>query len=101
MVESFNSLMQALGYPTYVAQGGDIGSFLSRLLGHTYPESCRAVLVNMLLAPEPTFTKSPSAWFKWRTAPQLFYTKVEMDQLSRIEWFSRKETGYQVPLTYI
>jgi len=88
--------MRELGYPTYVAQGGDIGSFLSCQLGQTYPEKCRAVLVNMLVASPPTFNKSPVAWLKWVTAPQLFYTAAELEHLGRTAWFFNGEAGYQV-----
>jgi pimeloyl-ACP methyl ester carboxylesterase len=96
IAESFNSLMSELGYSNYVAQGGDIGSFISCQIGQMYPESCRAVLVNMLVAAPPTFAKSPVAWLKWKTAPHLFYTKAEMDHLARTHWFFEGETGYQV-----
>jgi len=88
--------MSTLGYKTYVAQGGDIGSFISCQLGQNYPESCRAVLVNMLVAPPPHFAKSPFAWAKWVTAPQLFYSRAEMDHLARTAWFFEGEAGYQV-----
>src|SRR6202035_1398351 len=90
------SLMGMLGYSTYVAQGGDIGSFLSCQLGQVFPEHCRAVLVNMLVAPPPTFSRAPFAWLKWSVAPQLFYSKIEMDNLSRTRWFFQGEAGYQV-----
>jgi pimeloyl-ACP methyl ester carboxylesterase len=96
IAESFNSLMSALGYKTYVAQGGDIGSFISCQLGQSYPECCRAVLVNMLVAPPPQFAKSPLAWIKWTTAPHLFYSRAEMDHLARTAWFFKGEAGYQV-----
>lgn len=88
--------MTALGYNTYVAQGGDIGSFISCQLGQTYPECCRAVLVNMLVAPPPQFKKSPLAWAKWNTVPQLFYSRLEMENLARTAWFFAGEAGYQV-----
>jgi len=99
IAESFNNLMIALGYNTYVAQGGDIGSFISCQLGQMYPESCRAVLVNMLAAPPPKFTKSPLAWAKWKTAPQLFYSRFEMENLARTAWFFGGEAGYQVGIS--
>lgn len=88
--------MYMLGYPTYVAQGGDIGSFLSFQLGQVFPDHCRAILVNMLVAPPPTFSRAPIAWLKWNLAPQLFYSKPEMDNLRRTRWFLQGEAGYQV-----
>jgi hypothetical protein len=88
--------MEKLGYSTYVAQGGDIGSFLSCQLGQVFPEHCRAVLVNMLVAPPPAFSTAAFAWFKWKLAPRLFYSKTEMDNLGRTQWFLEGEAGYQV-----
>jgi pimeloyl-ACP methyl ester carboxylesterase len=88
ITESFDSLMKSLGYATYVAQGGDIGSFISCQLGQNCPESCSGVLVNMLVAPAPAFTKSPLAWLKWKTAPRLFYTEAEMQHLDSPTGFS-------------
>ena len=96
IAQSFNSLMDLLGYSRYVAQGGDIGSFLSCELGQVFPEHCRAVLVNMLVAPAPTFSKALVAWLKWTFAPQMFYSKTEMDNLARTRWFFQGEAGYQV-----
>jgi pimeloyl-ACP methyl ester carboxylesterase len=88
--------MSALSYETYVTQGGDIGSFISCQLGQSYPECCRAVLVNMLATTPPRFFKSPLAWAKWIAAPQLFYSRTEMDNLARTAWFFKGEAGYQV-----
>ncbi|KAF4815911.1 putative epoxide hydrolase [Colletotrichum siamense] len=43
-----NELMRSLGFVSgYVVQGGDIGSFIARILSATYPE-CKAFHVNML-----------------------------------------------------
>jgi hypothetical protein len=50
----------------------------------------------MLVAPPPTFSRAPFAWLKWSVAPQLFYSKIEMDNLSRTRWFFQGEAGYQV-----
>jgi hypothetical protein len=88
--------MQELGYTAYVAQGGDVGSFVSQLLGQMYPETCRAVLVNMLVATPPTFSKNPLGWLRWNTAPHLFYKKQELESLKRTAWFWKGEAGYQV-----
>jgi pimeloyl-ACP methyl ester carboxylesterase len=96
IAEAFNNLMLSLGYTNYVAQGGDIGSFLSIRLGQRHPESCRAVLVNMLVARPPTLLQDPVSWLKWVTFPSLFYSKVEMENLARTAWFFKGEVGYQV-----
>jgi pimeloyl-ACP methyl ester carboxylesterase len=50
-----HKLMLALGYDKYMAQGGDWGSMVARIMGMRYPESCVTVHVNMTVAP-------PSIW---------------------------------------
>ena len=45
---AWRTLMAALGYERYVAQGGDWGSFVTQQLGLADPEHCAAVHVNML-----------------------------------------------------
>ncbi|KAL3417497.1 putative epoxide hydrolase [Phlyctema vagabunda] len=49
-----NTLMVSLGFGEtgYVAQGGDIGSRIARLLGVTYKE-CKAVHLNFCVMPQP------------------------------------------------
>ena len=44
-------LMHGLGYPAYVTQAGDWGSFVARELGSKYP-ACRAVHLNFSPPPE-------------------------------------------------
>ncbi|KAK4661107.1 uncharacterized protein QC763_001380 [Podospora pseudopauciseta] len=43
--EAINSLMVQLGFNGYVAQGGDVGSFLSQVLSHH--DECKAYHLNM------------------------------------------------------
>jgi len=48
-----NKLMVDLGFGSgYIAQGGDVGSFVSRILAHQYTE-CKAVHLNMLAVMSP------------------------------------------------
>jgi microsomal epoxide hydrolase len=47
--ELFNGLMtKVLGYPRYLAQGGDWGAMISSWLGYCHAEHCRAIHLNML-----------------------------------------------------
>jgi len=57
-----NKLMTGLGFSSYASQGGDLGSFISRALAQTYPESCKAYHVNMAITSPPEgydFAKAP------------------------------------------
>ncbi|RFU74149.1 epoxide hydrolase [Trichoderma arundinaceum] len=46
-------LTKALGFTYYVAQGGDVGSFISRIMGAKYP-ACKAVHLNLSRVPPPS-----------------------------------------------
>ncbi|KAJ7218632.1 Alpha/Beta hydrolase protein [Mycena pura] len=47
----FNDLMVGLGFDKYIAQGGDVGSGVARLL--TYHDNCTAIHLNMLSPASP------------------------------------------------
>jgi pimeloyl-ACP methyl ester carboxylesterase len=47
--ELFDALMtKVLGYPSYIAQGGDWGAMITGWLGYRHAEHCRAIHLNML-----------------------------------------------------
>ena len=46
--EVMHKVMAKLGYQHYVVQGGDWGAFIARCLAIMYPESVRAVHINMV-----------------------------------------------------
>jgi len=54
----FVALMSRLGYPTFVAQGGDWGSVVVSALGANYPERCRAIHLNMVPLSMPLMAPS-------------------------------------------
>ncbi len=48
MGKIFNELMTSvLGYPQYIAHGGDWGSYICELMGFMYPESCVGIYITM------------------------------------------------------
>ncbi len=49
IAEVFASLMQALGYERFAAQGGDWGSAISSTLGRSYPDKIVGIHLNFLL----------------------------------------------------
>lgn len=50
---ALNNLMVGLGFSSgYLAQGGDLGSFMSRLLAMSY-DACKGMHVNMMTIPPP------------------------------------------------
>jgi pimeloyl-ACP methyl ester carboxylesterase len=98
IAETFNKLMLALGYEKYVAQGGDWGSSISRMLGVKYPQNCRAVHVNLLKGVSPPkWYRNPWIWFKMNSQ-LVHYSKEEEHMIARSRWFWKEETGYRVSL---
>jgi pimeloyl-ACP methyl ester carboxylesterase len=86
-----HKLMLALGYDKYIAQGGDWGSMIVRIMGIDYPEHCVAVHVNMIVAGPPSI---------WRSPLQLLYLPLwaimqgEGSPFKRMMWWQKEEMGY-------
>eukprot|EP01065_Artemidia_motanka_P011376 TRINITY_DN1610_c4_g1_i1.p2 TRINITY_DN1610_c4_g1~~TRINITY_DN1610_c4_g1_i1.p2 ORF type:complete len:408 (+),score=135.08 TRINITY_DN1610_c4_g1_i1:48-1226(+) len=74
-------LMRSLGYPRYVAQGGDWGGAVCKMLGVLCPATCKAIHVNMLVAAKP----------KQRVA----LSAADLAQVKRGLKFQAQEVGYQ------
>ena len=51
IADAWSVLMQRLGYDRYVAQGGDWGAMVTTAIGTRDPEHCRAIHLNMPIAP--------------------------------------------------
>jgi pimeloyl-ACP methyl ester carboxylesterase len=96
IAETFNTLMCALGYERYVAQGGDWGSSISRVLGVVYPANCRGVHVNLQKGAEPPkWYRNPLVWVKMHSQ-LVHYSREEEAMMARSRWFDKGETGYRV-----
>jgi len=48
-------LMKRVGYSSYVAQGGDYGSFFTKMLPVYDPDHCIGIHVNMIISPTPWY----------------------------------------------
>lgn len=86
-----HKLMLSLGYDTYMAQGGDLGSIVVRLMGLDYPAHCAAVHVNMVVAGLPSIWRNPLhllyliLWAPFQSSTSLF---------GRMLWWQHEESGY-------
>ncbi|MEM6415328.1 MAG: epoxide hydrolase family protein [Pseudomonadota bacterium] len=59
--DAWAALMAKLGYTTYFAQGGDWGASVSTELGKRYPDHCKAVHLNLVLAkPDKAILQAPT-----------------------------------------
>lgn len=88
---TLNKLMTSLGYPKYVAQGGDWGSFVCRTLGAFHVENCTAIHINMFVTPPPS-KYNPIEIVKYLAGG---YTALEIEDLHGVQKFIDEETGYQ------
>ncbi|MCJ1235221.1 hypothetical protein MMC14_003188 [Varicellaria rhodocarpa] len=105
-----NSLMTELGFGNgYVAQGGDIGSYVGRVLGTEY-QACKAVHINFCIMSEPEdtslevdsrerqglqrleqFRTYGSAYaFEHRTRPSTIGHVLASSSLALLAWISEK-----------
>ncbi|PYH97726.1 alpha/beta-hydrolase [Aspergillus ellipticus CBS 707.79] len=79
-----NQVMVNLGFEDgYVAQGGDIGSRIGRILAVDYP-ACKAVHLNACFIGKPS------------NIPDTAITESEQRGLARAQWFATYGTGYSV-----
>jgi pimeloyl-ACP methyl ester carboxylesterase len=89
-----HKLMLALGYEKYVAQGGDWGSMIARILGIEYPEHAVAIHVNALVSAAPSW---------WRYPFHLIYLiiwamlqpKGKNSNFGMMMWFRNEEVSSQ------
>ncbi|KXS12563.1 epoxide hydrolase domain protein [Gonapodya prolifera JEL478] len=96
--KTFDELMKGLGYAKYFAQGGDWGSIISRQMAIDFPDSCRAIHINMCIIrpPSPGIT---TIWmlFKavlWGLGFKMF-SEDEDKWLKATQNFMEWETDYQ------
>ena len=65
VAEAWAELMRRLGYTRYVAQGGDVGAWVTDAMGRQAPEGLAAIHLNLLVtalgAPEPTDSEQERA----------------------------------------
>jgi pimeloyl-ACP methyl ester carboxylesterase len=95
MAAALNKLMLALGYDRYICQGGDWGSFLSRVIAHDHGDHCVGIHLNMVFATPPLPWKAPLACarvvFSYLTG---WWGDYGAAMLKRMKWWWSDETGY-------
>ncbi|KAK4633797.1 putative epoxide hydrolase [Fulvia fulva] len=80
--EALNNLMVGLGFGSgYIAQGGDLGAFVSRHLA-AHNDACKGMHLNFAPIPRP------------KNADELEMSKVEQDALPRGLWFREVGAAY-------
>ena len=79
--EALNNLLVGLGFTSYVVQGGDLGSYISRYLATTN-EHCQGMHVNFAPMSRPT------------NSDELPLTQIEKEGLRRGLWFRDVASAY-------
>ena len=86
-------MTEVLGYRTFVTQGGDFGSFITRSVAIQFPQSVIAQHLNMFPVPHPTLWIAPVTYARWKLRG-LFYSQFEKDALAVRENFETDQSGY-------
>lgn len=98
MAGIMDSLMAALGYSQYIAQGGDWGAIICRAIAKHHSDRCAAIHLNMCVA-QPSYT-NPLHILQGLNAlllPQLplLLTATEIQRVQEMKRFQSREAGYQ------
>lgn len=94
VARAFKMLMtDVLGYPWFVTQGGDFGSFITRSVAIQYPESVVAQHLNMFPVLPPTLLSAPLAFLRWKLQV-VFYSRFEREALKVRSNFEVDQSGY-------
>lgn len=92
VAEVFQKLMvEVLGYPEYVTQGGDVGYAVTRYLGFLYPQNCKASHYNFPRPQQPSETHFPELFKIDQETPR---TEAELKGFERSKWFATEGRGY-------
>jgi epoxide hydrolase len=81
IADAWSTLMQRLGYPRYVAQGGDWGAMVTTCIGMRDPEHCAGIHLNMPIAPPDPATMND-------------LTPAEQSALASMQHYQDWDSGY-------
>ncbi|XHG06094.1 hypothetical protein AWENTII_009301 [Aspergillus wentii] len=86
-------MTDVLGYPKFVTQGGDFGSFITRSMAIQNPSIVRGQHLNMFPVPPPTLWSAPLAYLRWCLSA-LTYSSFEHEALRVRTNFETDQSGY-------
>ncbi|KAH7390022.1 putative hydrolases or acyltransferase [Pyrenochaeta sp. MPI-SDFR-AT-0127] len=94
VARAYHILMtEVLGYPWFVTQGGDFGSFITRSIAIQYPDCVVAQHLNMFPVQPPTPWSAPLAYIRWKLSSVL-YSPFERESLRVRRNFEIDQSGY-------
>ena len=95
VAQAWAELMRRLGYPRYVAQGGDVGAAVTDLMGRQAPEGLLGIHTNILVAALAIADQLPAESEEERAARDAFATFKEDGFGYFLEMATRPQTiGY-------
>ncbi|KAJ9656381.1 hypothetical protein H2198_004959 [Neophaeococcomyces mojaviensis] len=89
--EACHKLMQRLGYEKYIIQGGDLGSFVARVMVQLYPDSIGGHLLNCAAPRKPTAEQDPELH---KRLQETELTDEEKEGVKRGAEFEKEGMGY-------
>ncbi|KAL8998535.1 MAG: hypothetical protein Q9188_006081 [Gyalolechia gomerana] len=89
--ETCHKLMLKLGYPQYVTQGGDWGTWITRIMSLLYPSSVRATHIHLIRGHAPTFFSNPILYLQHKFSSP---SAREKGGQARTNWFVQEGRGY-------
>ncbi len=81
IADTWGELMEGLGYPKYVAQGGDWGAMVTTMIGMRDTARCRGIHLNMPIAPPDPETMGD-------------LTESEQQALAALNHYQQWDSGY-------
>ena len=86
-------MVEVLGYERFVTQGGDFGSWVTRVMAHYYPDNVRACHTNLIFVPPPPVYKHPLVWGRL-ILNSVLYDEEEKAALAKMQTLRKNEMGY-------
>mmetsp|Transcript_16603 Transcript_16603/g.19348 ORF Transcript_16603/g.19348 Transcript_16603/m.19348 type:complete len:447 (-) Transcript_16603:11-1351(-) len=99
--DTFNQLMMELGYDSYVAQAGDWGAMVTKMIGVRYPNNCVGLHLNMPLSAANMEVSLRNTVLLSRMlgsiiAPTLLLEADEISNFDRTFNYLRTDSGYML-----
>jgi pimeloyl-ACP methyl ester carboxylesterase len=95
IAKAWATLMQRLGYTTYVAQGGDWGNAVSEVMALQQPPGLLGIHTNMAATVPPDISKA----LAFHEAPPADLTAEERNAWNQLDFFYKKGLGYALEMS--
>ena len=94
IARAWTTLMQRLGYPKFMAQGGDWGNAVSETMALQAPPGLLGIHTNMAATVPPDISKA----LAFHQAPPADLTAEERNAWNQLDFFYKKGLGYAIEM---